>query len=90
MKHHDKKQLVEETVYFTLHSQVTVTCWGKSGAELSAGAEAEPYRNALHWYAQPAFLYIDHGSIDGIASSGLSPPTSIINQENFPQVNLVR
>lgn len=48
------------------------------------------YRLALHGLLNLSYTTQDHLLRGGTITSELSPPTSLINQENGPHANLVR
>lgn len=64
--------------------------------EVRAGTQCRELKQSLGGYSSLVcstcfLLHIqDHGSRGGTASRGLSPPTSVINQENAPHVKIVR
>lgn len=92
IKHHDKKCLGEERVYFILqYTSYSRHCLGKARQEL----KQRPGRSDAYWITQEGLLSLlsysirEQKSRDGITHSQLSPPTSIISQESILLVSLV-
>jgi hypothetical protein len=57
IKHHDQKQLGEESVYFNLCILITALHKGKLRQEWgSQELMQRPWRSAAYWLALPAFL----------------------------------
>lgn len=96
-----EKQLWVGRGYFMLHFHITVHQWGKLGQECKRGTwslapKQKPWRSASFWLAPSGwficFLIDSPRSVipgAGAAHRELSPPTSLINQENEPQASLV-
>ena len=97
IKHHGQKKFGEEKVYFDLQLETIIkeVRAGTQGGNPEAGTEAEDREEHCSlacspWLAQPAFSSLSRITFSELSTvyNKLDPLTSIINQENVPQICL--